>query len=260
MKLVAQGTLPRLEQGNLGSAVQGRRGRRLRPPRPSASAASCARPGPGVVNERAGRNRTGGVLDGGQGDRADRLARSDPRGGRGRGAQAARPQARRSRPRSASSPATRRRARSASSPRPRARRTRTYRVDVEIPNADGYIPDGITAEVTVPLTPVAGDARAALGADLLVGRRCSACARSTPPTRWRSFRCRWSRTSSSSCGSAASRKRARVIVAGPGLRARGPAGRSGRAAPRRRRPPRASSNGSSDTWAIPSTTPSTTRG
>ena len=29
--------------------------------------------------------------------------------------------------------------------------TRTYRVDVEIPNADGYIPDGITAEVTVPL-------------------------------------------------------------------------------------------------------------
>lgn len=31
--------------------------------------------------------------------------------------------------------------------------TRTYRVDVEIPNADGYIPDGITAEVTIPLTP-----------------------------------------------------------------------------------------------------------
>ena len=31
--------------------------------------------------------------------------------------------------------------------------TRTYRVDVEIPNADGYIPDGITAEVTVPLAP-----------------------------------------------------------------------------------------------------------
>jgi multidrug efflux system membrane fusion protein len=31
--------------------------------------------------------------------------------------------------------------------------TRTYRVDVEIPNADGHIPDGITAEVTIPLTP-----------------------------------------------------------------------------------------------------------
>ena len=32
--------------------------------------------------------------------------------------------------------------------------TRTYRVDVEVPNADGSIPDGITAEVTIPLTPV----------------------------------------------------------------------------------------------------------
>jgi len=31
--------------------------------------------------------------------------------------------------------------------------TRTYRVDVEIPNADGHIPDGITAEVTIPLAP-----------------------------------------------------------------------------------------------------------
>jgi len=31
--------------------------------------------------------------------------------------------------------------------------TRTYRVDVEIPNPDGYIPDGITAEVTIPLAP-----------------------------------------------------------------------------------------------------------
>lgn len=31
--------------------------------------------------------------------------------------------------------------------------TRTYRVDIEIPNADGYIPDGITAEVTIPLMP-----------------------------------------------------------------------------------------------------------
>ena len=32
--------------------------------------------------------------------------------------------------------------------------TRTYRVDVEVPNADGAIPDGITAEVAIPLTPV----------------------------------------------------------------------------------------------------------
>jgi multidrug efflux system membrane fusion protein len=32
--------------------------------------------------------------------------------------------------------------------------TRTYRVDVEIPNADGSIPDGITAEVAIPLAHV----------------------------------------------------------------------------------------------------------
>jgi multidrug efflux system membrane fusion protein len=33
--------------------------------------------------------------------------------------------------------------------------TRTYRVDVEIPNADGSIPDGITAEVAIPMAHVA---------------------------------------------------------------------------------------------------------
>jgi membrane fusion protein, multidrug efflux system len=32
--------------------------------------------------------------------------------------------------------------------------TRTYRVDVEIPNPDGAIPDGITAEVAIPLKAV----------------------------------------------------------------------------------------------------------
>jgi multidrug efflux system membrane fusion protein len=32
--------------------------------------------------------------------------------------------------------------------------TRTYRVEVQIPNADGFIPDGITAEVTIPLAAV----------------------------------------------------------------------------------------------------------
>lgn len=32
--------------------------------------------------------------------------------------------------------------------------TRTYRVDVQVPNADGAIPDGITAEVAIPLAPV----------------------------------------------------------------------------------------------------------
>jgi multidrug efflux system membrane fusion protein len=32
--------------------------------------------------------------------------------------------------------------------------TRTYRVDIELPNADNAIPDGITVEVVLPLTPV----------------------------------------------------------------------------------------------------------
>jgi multidrug efflux system membrane fusion protein len=32
--------------------------------------------------------------------------------------------------------------------------TRTYRVEIELPNADGAIPDGITAEVSVPLAQV----------------------------------------------------------------------------------------------------------
>jgi len=32
--------------------------------------------------------------------------------------------------------------------------TRTYRVEIELPNADGKIPDGITAEVAMPLSPV----------------------------------------------------------------------------------------------------------
>jgi multidrug efflux system membrane fusion protein len=32
--------------------------------------------------------------------------------------------------------------------------TRTYRLEIELPNADAEIPDGITAEVSVPLSPV----------------------------------------------------------------------------------------------------------
>jgi membrane fusion protein, multidrug efflux system len=32
--------------------------------------------------------------------------------------------------------------------------TRTYRLEIELPNADLRIPDGITAEVSVPLSPV----------------------------------------------------------------------------------------------------------
>jgi len=31
--------------------------------------------------------------------------------------------------------------------------TRTYRVEVEVPNPDGAVPDGITAEVMIPIAP-----------------------------------------------------------------------------------------------------------
>ena len=37
----------------------------------------------------------------------------------------------------------------------RERDDRTYRVEIELPNADGSIPDGITTEVSVPLAQVA---------------------------------------------------------------------------------------------------------
>jgi len=33
--------------------------------------------------------------------------------------------------------------------------TRTYRVEIELPNADGAIPDGISADVAIPLAPIA---------------------------------------------------------------------------------------------------------
>jgi multidrug efflux system membrane fusion protein len=42
--------------------------------------------------------------------------------------------------------------------------TRTYRIEIELPNADGAIPDGISAEVSIPLAPIAATsvARSAL--------------------------------------------------------------------------------------------------
>jgi membrane fusion protein, multidrug efflux system len=33
--------------------------------------------------------------------------------------------------------------------------TRTYRIEIELPNADGSIPDGISADVAIPLAPIA---------------------------------------------------------------------------------------------------------
>ena len=103
------------------NAIQGRRSR-ARCRRSRARARRDARAVVGRGQRCAGRDRAGGVLDAGQGDRADRRARSDPRRGRGRRAPAASASSSASRRRSASSRATPRRARSASSPGPRAPR------------------------------------------------------------------------------------------------------------------------------------------
>ena len=173
--------MPRLEVVQPRGAVQGRRGRSGAGRRPSVTAASCARRG--RASSSISRSKwAGGVLVRRQGDRADRGARSDAGRGRGVRAQARRHQGRRHgrgaaghrRDRSTAGFATCRRSASAT--------TRTYRVEVELPNADGAIPDGITAEVTIPLAPVAGDARAALGVDLSRPRASSACALSTTRT------------------------------------------------------------------------------
>ena len=82
--------------------------------------------------------------------------------------------------------------------------TRTYRVEIELPNPDGKIPDGITAEVSYAAGAGAGDARAALGADLFLGRQSRRARGRRRRQRSGSFRSPWSRTSRASCGSPAS--------------------------------------------------------
>ena len=83
--------------------------------------------------------------------------------------------------------------------------TRTYRIEIELPNADGAIPDGISADVAIPLAPVMASSvpRSALTfsstGDLGVRSR---------RRRWQwsvSSRSMSSRTSRPPCGSAASR-------------------------------------------------------
>ena len=82
--------------------------------------------------------------------------------------------------------------------------TRTYRSRSKCANADGAIPDGITAEVVVPMSPDAGDAGAALGADFFVRRRYRRAHRRRGEQGRFSAGRRSSRTSKVSCGSAAS--------------------------------------------------------
>ncbi len=77
--------------------------------------------------------------------------------------------------------------------------TRTYRVEVELENPDGEIPDGITAEVAIRLAPVPATRipRSALtfSADGDLGVRTVETAAWSTSSRWR-----WSRTTKPSCG------------------------------------------------------------
>ncbi len=104
--------------------------------------------------------------------------------------------------------------------------TRTYRLEIELPNADGAIPDGISADVTIPLAPDRGDQRAALGAHVLVDRRSrGAHRRSRRPGRLPAGQCHRGRADRH-VGRRHSGRRTRDR-AGTGLRARRPARRGG---------------------------------
>ena len=238
------------------SAAQGRRGRargrrgRARPRRHTA-------PWDGVITE-VSRGRHVGLRLRRQGDRADRRARSDAGGGRGVRAQARRRQGRRH-GRGAAGHRPDREGRIRYVSKSASPTTRTYRVEVEMPNADGAIPDGITAEVAHPAGADAGDARAALGADLLVGRRLGVRTVDARATRSASFRSRSSRTSRRFMWVAGIADGARVIVQGQDFVREGQRGRAGR---RGRRQPRSADGRQAGQRhvAASSTTPSATRG
>ena len=83
--------------------------------------------------------------------------------------------------------------------------TRTYRIEVEVENATGKIPDGITAEVAIKMASV--PATRVPRSALIPSRRpaISACASSMPTTRSPSCRCDRRGRARRPCGSAVSR-------------------------------------------------------
>ena len=84
--------------------------------------------------------------------------------------------------------------------------TRTYRVEAELKNADGAIPDGITAEVYAAACADAADARCAFGADILVGRRSRRARRRRRRQGAIPSASACTKTSRPSCGSTACRR------------------------------------------------------
>ena len=150
----------------------------------------------------AGRRRPADVA--GQGDRATGLARSDARHRRGLRAQARRRQGRRRGEDQAGRRPDRARARAlrvevgAAPPRaPTASRSRSTTPTARSPTAS-------PARCMLSLAPVAGGARAALVADVLVGRRTRRARRQRRRTWSRSCRCRCWPTARRRCGSTAS--------------------------------------------------------
>ena len=131
--------------------------------------------------------------------------------------------------------------------------TRTYRVEVEIPNADAYIPDGITCRGRGPARAGAGGARPALGADVFVRGRSRRAYRRCGQQGGVRAGVGDRRSAAIHVGRRRRRRRARDR-AGAGLRARGPGRRRGgrRAAENRRAL-------KSYPWAIRSTTRSIMR-
>ncbi len=150
-RLIELNAMPRLELANLeaqfkvAEAGGGHGGGRARPRRASPRRGPASSP---TLPPRSAPRRSRSP---GKRDRADRRARSDAGGGRSVGAQGR--QASRSAigPRCGWSPARRSRDASAIVSKSASQTTRTYRVEVEMANADGAIPDGITAEVAIPL-------------------------------------------------------------------------------------------------------------
>ena len=119
----------------------------------------------------AGRSRRRGFFHGRQGDRADRRARSDAGGGGGRPSAISAASRSAHPPKCASSPGKKCPGGCAMSRNPPAPRRAPIGSRWMVPNADGAIPDGITAEVAVAHGAGAGHARAALRAHLLLRRR-----------------------------------------------------------------------------------------
>ena len=102
--------------------------------------------------------------------------------------------------------------------------TRTYRVEVELPNADGTIPDGITAEVAVPLAPVPAT-RVPRSALTFSSAATSACAPSAPTTSSAFVRGQRGRGRADLHVGRRHRRRRARDRAGPGFRARRAEGR-----------------------------------